>query len=184
VAYGKNQHTAGVVFLNFFPTKNLTFSINSFFGNQALVNAAIDNDICYNNLIVQYSPVKHLDLTGQFDFAFETNIHLPPDTSKLSGMFSGFVMARYTFGEHVALTARYEFFNDPQGFLSGVYTYDDKMTGLATNGFTGGVEYKPVKFGYVRLEYRYLAAQKGNLVYSGNTSNTFQALTLTTGMRF
>ncbi|MEI7981498.1 MAG: outer membrane beta-barrel protein, partial [Bacteroidota bacterium] len=184
VAYAKNQHFAGVFFLNYTPFKNLTVTYNNLFGNQALIDAQIDNNILYNNLIVKYSPVKPLWITGQLDFAVQSNSQLPPDTNKSATMFSGFIMARYEFNEHLSITARYEFFNDPDGYLSGVYKYDGKTSGLKATGYTAGFEFKPVKFGYVRIEYRYLATQKGNFVFSGNTSDIFQALTITTGMRF
>ena len=99
-------------------------------------------------------------------------------------MLSGFMMVRYRFTTHFAVTARYEYFSDPEGFLSGVYHFNGKEHGLNMNGLTAGVEYKPVKTGYIRLEYRYLAANPGNMVFHGNKSDVLQALTLTIGVRF
>lgn len=184
VAYGKNTHMAGICFVNYNPTKKISLTYNNFWGNQALIDAEINNNILYNNLILTYSPIKQLDFTGQFDFAFQTNSGLAPDTTKTAGMYSGFLMARYKFADHFSITGQYQFFNDPNGFLSGTYTFKGKTTGLTMQGFTFGVEYRPVKIGYVRVEYRYLMANTGNLVFYGNTSDIFQAITLTTGIRF
>lgn len=184
VAYGKNQHMAGIFFINYEPTKQISITYNNFWGNQALVDAEIDNTIFYNNLIFTYNPVKKLDLTGQLDFAFQTNSHLPPDTNKTAGMYSGFLMARYQFTRQFSITAQYQFFNDPNGFLSGRYDVKGKLVGLSMQGFTVGAEFRPVEIGYVRVEYRYLLANKDNLVFFGKTSDLFQAITLTTGIRF
>lgn len=184
LANSKNTHMAGVLFMDYNPTPNLSLTYNFLFGNQALVDADINNTIYYNNFIISYNPVKPLTFVGEFDFAAQTHSHLPPDTSKTATMFSGFVQANYKFLQHFAVTARYEFFNDPDGFLSGIYYFDNKERGLLTTGFTTGFEYKPVEFGYVRIEYRYLAANKDNRVFYDGTSDLFQAFTLTTGVRF
>ena len=109
---------------------------------------------------------------------------MPPDTTMTAGIYSGFLQASYAFLGHFAITGRYEFFNDPDGFLSGTYTFDGKTRGLHTEGFCAGFEYKPVNIGYIRLEYRYLHANKGNLVFYDNTSDHMQALIITTGVRF
>jgi hypothetical protein len=184
LAYAKNTHMAGVIFLNYNPLSNLSVTYNNFFGNQALIDADINNNILYNNFIVSYNPVKPLTFVGQLDFALQTNSELPPDTNKTATMFSGFIQANYKFLNHFAITARYEFFNDPDGFLSGFYIFNNQLRGLMMNGFTAGFEYRPVKFGYIRVAYRHLAANRKNLVFYGNTSDIFQALTFTTGVRF
>ncbi len=184
LANDKNTHMAGVIFMNYNPVPALSLSYNFLFGNQALIDADIDNTIYYNNFIISYNPVKPLTFTGQLDFAAQTHSHLPPDTNKTATMFSGFVQANYKFLNHFAITARYEFFNDPDGFSSGIYYIDGKERGLLTNGFATGFEYKPVEFGYIRIEYRYLAANKDNFVFYDGTSDLFQAFTLTTGIRF
>jgi len=84
----------------------------------------------------------------------------------------------------LSITGRYEFFNDPDGFLSGPYYYNGKVRGLKINGFTAGVEFRPIEFAYFRVEYRFLDAAKGNYIFYSNTSDLFQALTFTTGVRF
>ncbi len=184
LAYGKNTHMAGIIFLNYHPVKQLTITYNNFWGNQALVDAEIKNNILYNNLIVIYRPIKQVEITGQFDFAGQTNSGIAPDTAKTAVMLSGFLMAQYRFNEHFSITAQYQFFDDPDGFLSGKYLVKGKITGLNMQGFTVGAEYRPVQIGYVRLEYRHLMANQDNNVFYGNTSDIFQAFTLTTGVRF
>ena len=183
LAYKQNNHLAGIVFLNYRPLSNLTLTYNNFFGNQALRNAKRKNDMLYNEFIITWRPVKSLNLVGQIDFAFQTNSQ-GPDSSRMAGMSSGFLQARYSFLKYFAVTGRYEMFDDPFGFLTGTYTYDGKTTGLATSGFAFGFEYKPVRIGYMRVEYKFIQANSGNNVFYGNSSDCMQALVFTTGVRF
>ncbi len=184
LAYAGNTHMAGITFLNFTPNDRLLVSYNNFFGNQAMADADIDNDIFYNNIFVKYTPWKPLTLAGQLDVAFQTNSRLAPDTTKTASMLSGFLQADCRFNEYFSVTGRFEYFNDPHGFLSGHYTYDGKTTGLETWGYTLSGEYKPVSFGYIRVAYRYLSAQQGNKVFYSNTTDHMRAIIITTGVRF
>jgi len=184
VAYGKNTHMAGMIFFTYKPLNNLWITFNNFFGNQALIDADIDNNILYNNLIVEYHPMKQIGIVGQLDFAAQTNSQMAPDTNKVATMFSGFIQIQYRLHDHLSFTGRYEFFNDPDGFLSGVYYYKGKQRGLLINGCTFGFEYRPIKIGYIRVEYRYLDAARGNYIFHGNTSDNLQAIVTTIGVRF
>ncbi|MEI7491010.1 MAG: outer membrane beta-barrel protein [Bacteroidota bacterium] len=184
LAYAKNTHMAGLTFIYYKPIPRLTLNYNNFFGNQALVDADIENNILYNNLIITYNPVDQLFLTGQFDFAAQTNSSMKPDTGETATMFSGMVQAKYTFLKKYSVSARYEFFNDYDGFLSGIYYYNGQWRGLMTQGFTVGFEYKPIKFGYIRLEYRHMFAAEGNYIYHSGDSDQLQSVVFTTGIRF
>ena len=184
LAYQQNNHIAGLTFLNYIPLKNLTISYNNFFGDQALRNVRPKTTLFYNEFIIMYNPHQSVDLTGQFDFAFQSNSQMPPDTNKVASMCSGFLQARFSFLKHFSIAGRYEYFHDPDGFLSGTYTYDGITTGLTTNGMALSLEYKPVKIGYMRVEYKYIHANKGNNVYCDNTSDFIQAIIFTTGVRF
>jgi len=184
LAYAKNTHMAGLTFVYYKPIPGLTLNYNNFFGNQALQDAEIDNNILYNNLIIQYTPVDQIALTGQFDFAAQTNSVMKPDSTETATMFSGMVQAKYTFLSKFSVAARYEYFNDYDGFLSGLYIYNNLMRGLQMQGFSIGFEYKPVKIGYIRLEYRHLFAAEGNYVFVSNTSDQLQSVIFTTGVRF
>ncbi|MCX6244804.1 MAG: outer membrane beta-barrel protein [Bacteroidetes bacterium] len=184
LAYQQTNHLAGVLFINYMPLKNLTLTYSNLFGNQALKNAEIKNNLLYNDVQIAYSPIKNIDILAQCDFAFQSNSRMPPDTNKIASMVSGFIQARYRFLKHFSVTGRYEMFTDPEGFLSGVYNYENKSTGLMMNGCSLGLEYKPVKIGYVRMEYKFLHANPGNKVYYSNTSDHLNALIFTTGVRF
>jgi hypothetical protein len=182
LAYANNTRMAGIFFLNYQPLKNLGITYNNFFGNQALYGTEPENNLLYNNIIVTWSPLKSLDLVGQFDFAGQTNSTMPPDSTKIAGMYSGFLQARYSFLKFFAVTARYETLDDPHGFLTGVNL--NTMRGLRTRGFSISLEYKPVSFGYMRIAYRYLDGYPGSKIFASNTSDNMQAFIFTTGVRF
>ena len=184
LAYARNTHMAGLIFVYYTPIPRLTLNYNNFFGNQALTNAEVNTDILYNNFIVQYNPVDPLFLTGQLDFAAQTNSKLPPDTNKTATMFSGMIEAKFVFVEKYSVSARYEFFNDYDGFLSQEYIYNNQTRGLMTQGFSVGFEYKPIKIGYIRVEYKHLFAASGNNIFQSDTSDQQQSLVFTTGVRF
>ncbi|MEI7661287.1 MAG: outer membrane beta-barrel protein [Bacteroidota bacterium] len=125
--------------------------------------------------------MKQLELAVQLDFSSQTNSRRSPDTTKIAHMFSGFLQVCYRINSYFAMTAREEFFNDPDGFISGL----NKLTnrGLRTNGHSVSFEYKPVKSGYLRLAYRYLVSYPGNREFQSKTSDYMNALNFTTGMR-
>lgn len=184
LAYQQQNHLVGILFLNYYPLKNLSISYNNIFGNQALRHASIDHNLLYNDILITYDPLKNLTLQGQFDFGFQTNSKMEPDTNKIASMCSGFLQARYCFLRQFSISGRYEYYHDPDGFLSGPFTYDGKTTGLTTNGLSVSLEYKPVKIAYIRMEYKYLHANSGNNIYYSRTSDHFQAIIFTTGVRF
>jgi hypothetical protein len=182
IAYSQNTHVAGILFLTYQPLPNLSLNYNNFFGNQALKNAQIENNILYNNLIVKYDPGKHVQLVGQLDFAAQSNSQMAPDTTLTATMFSGFLQARYIISHHFFATGRFEFFNDPDGFLSGVNTLTNR--GLRTTGFSCSFEYRPVEIGYIRVAYRFLGSYPGSLAFYSNSRDNMQALIFTAGVRF
>lgn len=184
LAYAKNTRMAGLTFVYYKPIPNLTLNYNNFFGNASLADAETNHNLLYNNFIIQYDASEQISITGQLDFAAQTNSRMDPDTNKTASMFSGMLEAKYTFLKKFSIAGRYEFFNDYDGFLSGVYYYDNTRRGLMTQGFSTGFEYKPLKIGYIRLEYRHLFAAPGNYVFKSGKSDQLQSVIFTTGIRF
>jgi hypothetical protein len=184
LAYQQTNHLSGILFINYMPLKNLTVSYNNLFGNQALRNGEIDNNLLYNDILITYDPLKNLNLMGQFDFAFQSNSRMAPDTTKLASMCSGWIQCRFSFLKHFSISGRYEYFHDPDGFLSGPYKYEGKTTGLSNNGMSFSLEYKPVRIAYMRMEYKYLHANQGNNMYYSKTSDYLNVIVFTTGVRF
>ncbi len=118
----------------------------------------------YNNLFVNYT-IKKLKIQVGVDNCMQENSDLK-NAKKSASMLSGVASLKYQFTPMFAGYARYEFFNDPQGFMGGVIV-DQKgeATGLNLWGITGGVEYKPTDASYIRLECRQLIADKDQEVF-------------------
>ncbi|HET6993074.1 MAG TPA: outer membrane beta-barrel protein, partial [Bacteroidia bacterium] len=86
--------------------------------------------------------------------------------TKTAMMYSGVASAKYQFCEKVAAYARYEMFNDKNGFMSGIIIDKNNMlTGLKEMGVTAGVEYKPTDASYVRLEARQIEMDKNQEIF-------------------
>jgi hypothetical protein len=182
LAYSHDSHLAGFVFFTYQPTRALSVNYNNFFGNQAPAGSGMSQNVLYNNLYLTWNPGNHFEFVGELDFAGRTNSGKPPDTTKTATMLSGFLQAGYRFNDHFSVTTRYEHYNDPEGFFSGVNSLTNR--GLRTNGFSCSVEYKPVQICYFRLSYRYLGAYPGSKVFSSNTSDQMQAIYLSAGVGF
>lgn len=182
LAYSHDSHLAGFIFFTYQPTRSLSVNYNNFFGNQAPEGLGMSQNVLYNNLYVTWNPGSHFAFVGELDFAGRTNSGKPPDSTKTATMLSGFLQAGYSFNDHFSITTRYEYFNDPEGFLSGVNSLTNR--GLGTNGFSFSAEYKPVNICYFRLSYRYLGADPGSKAFYSNTSDRMQAIYVSAGIGF
>jgi hypothetical protein len=184
LAYDQNTNGSIQLTFTYKPIPQLSINYNNMIDNQALKDAQVNHYLLYNNLIVTYDPTSHIKLVGQLDFAAQTQSQRKPDTTETATMFSGFLQASYIFNSHWAITGRYEFFNDPDGFLSGTYTYNNTTTGLLLYGCTFGFEYKPLKIAYLRAEYRYMQANPLNPVFHGSRTSNMNDILFCAGLRF
>ena len=109
--------------------------------------------------------VKSLKIQIGGDFCMQKNSSLKGD-QKWSSMFAGVASAKYQFTKMFAGYARGEIFNDPEGFMGGVIIdHKGVATGYKLWGITGGVEYKPMDNGYIRLECRQLVADQDQEIF-------------------
>ena len=131
-----------------------------------------------------FSHGENLLLVGEIDCGIYGNSNRPPDTTKTSSGVSGFLQATYRFANWFSASIRGELMNDPDGSITPLYAYDGKLRGLITYGGTVGVEFNPVPYSYIRAEYSYLSADKGNMIFNGNLTDDNHALTFTAGVRF
>lgn len=184
LAFGRNKRLFTGLFFSYAYKSLFTINFNNILGDADLSSEELKHLGAYNNLYITVNPTKNLLLVGQCDFGFEQNSGKPPDTTETAGGISGFVQVTYRFANWFAATLRGEYFNDPNGILSKLYAYDGKLRGLLTYGGTAGVEFNPVKNGYIRAEYTYLTADKGNLVFSSNLRQERNTLTFTAGYKF
>ncbi|QQS67805.1 MAG: outer membrane beta-barrel protein [Chlorobiota bacterium] len=125
------------------------------------------------------SQVGNLKYQIGFDYAIKQN----SDVSNLkqsASMISGILGLKYIFNDNYSLYGRGEYFEDPNGILSGVIIDSkNKSTGFKLFGLTAGVEYKPTDNSYLRIEGRQLimdSDQKIFRVKNPLTNSRFEVL--------
>lgn len=125
----------------------------------------------HNNLFVNYQ-IKKLKIQVGADYCVQENSALD-DARASASMFSGVFSLKYLVTERFAVYAREEWFNDPDGFMSGVFVNKrNEPTGLILTGTTVGVEVKPTADTYVRLEGRQLMTDADQEVFQWEKKNT------------
>jgi len=184
LAYGKN--TKGWLFFQFAYQPNSKFSVNynGMYGNSSLTTEEVDRWTGYNNFYFDYNPTENIELIGQCDLGFQTNATLPPDTTGVAGMISGFLAAKTRISAWFSMGIRLEWYNDPFGIFSPLYTYNNKTRGLWCYGTTLSAEFRPVTGSVIRCEYRFLKAADDNNVFYGMTSDRQATIGITAGLLF
>ncbi len=123
--------------------------------------------------------IGKLKLQLGFDYAVQENSDIS-DKKEQASMYSGVLAMKYQMKEKFSIYSRAEIFNDPQGFMSGVFTdKKDKLTGQKLWGATFGLEYKPTEKTYVRLEGRRLQMDADQKIFRENgkdSDNRFETI--------
>jgi hypothetical protein len=184
LAYGKNTRLYGGITFSYMYKDLLSISYSNRMGSHSLATEEPDHIYQTNNIIITLKPVKNLLIAGQVDFGFQSDAGRPPDTTKTASGMSTFLQVSYAFTKWFSATLRGEYLNDPDGATGTLYAYDGKLRGLLTYGGTCGIEFKPYKDLYLRAEYLYLSADKGNEIFCSNLRDYRNTITFTAGFRF
>lgn len=109
----------------------------------------------YHDAFAIYKSEK-LDAAAEVNFGTQRNSSLS-DSTATAYVFSGVCMLKHKFAKKTSWYARYEFFNDSDEILTGpVYNQYHNIVGINANGYTLGLELKPIETAYIRFEGRYL----------------------------
>jgi hypothetical protein len=107
--------------------------------------------------VVTYNPNAKLSLMANVDYDRDTGV-MP---GKKSGDYSGIALyAKYAVSPKVAVAGRYEYFNDHDGFATGIPNFITTAKGQHLNEFTGTIERKVAGHLLSRLEYRHDASNQ------------------------
>ncbi|SNS69540.1 Putative beta-barrel porin-2, OmpL-like. bbp2 [Ekhidna lutea] len=140
----------------------------------------------YHNIYLTWDPNDKVSTIIGGDMSTQTNSKLNEPT-ETAVMFNAVAIARYRFTDRYSTTGRLEFFNDKDGFISGVLVNQDgERQGLKASAFTLGLEYAPTRQSYLRAETRWTWADKDLLIFNkgGNASNTRTEFVINMGFYF
>ena len=147
---------------------NFNIGYSNYIGDDSPLGDSLSHLRIHQNLFINYQ-IKKIKIQLGGDYCMQQN----SDTTgkKNASMYSGVASIKYQCCSKFALYSRGEIFNDPQGFMSGVFV-GDKLTGLKLWGITAGLEYKPTDNSYIRLEGRQLNADDAQTIFRWNNKNT------------
>jgi hypothetical protein len=162
--------------LGFKPNKYLDFTYNNIFGNEEPAENNNPKLRLQNNFVVKVFAGKYVDMLIGFDAAYQQKSQIA-DTSRFASMYSGLFAVRVKPHKKFSISARYEYHNDKDSFLSGTFLNSNgELTGLIAQGFTLGVEFNPVPFGFLRLEGRYLMAKNNQKIFHDNKNTRLEVV--------
>lgn len=172
-ADNNNKKSAGI-YINYALSDHVNITYSDYVGDDTDPDAdSVQHLRFYNNLLFTYEK-DHIRLLAQVDYAVQQNSALDNPLQSAT-MISGLLAIRYAICNAFGIYVRGETFQDPEGFLSGIY-FDDlgELSGLHISGATLGLEYKPTDNSYVRLEGRELVADTDMFLFywNGNISNS------------
>ena len=166
-------------------TDKISVGYNNYLGDDSPEGDTISRMHLYSNAFLYFEKNKIKIVTG-VDFCIQENADLK-NGKKSASMFSGVFNMRYAAATKCGVYARAEFFNDANGFISGVFIDNkNKLTGLKLFGATFGVEYKPTDNSYFRIEARNLMAEKNQEIFwwKNNSKNSRMEVMLNFGVSF
>lgn len=137
------------------PNKKLSFVNNTIFCDESPDYLSKKQRRIYNNFYFTYKS-KKWDFAGELNLGMEKNAALS-DSNETAFMLSSLLVSRYHFNKKMSIYGRAEYFLDKNEILTGPVLNDyHQLVGLNLVGGTFGIELKPIKNSYFRLEWRRL----------------------------
>lgn len=163
----RNRAKSYGVFLQYTFSEGFNLTYTNMLGRESEEDAPADQYLVYQNVYGQWENGPWQLVAGG-DIAFQSNSELDGDGS--ARMLNFLTTVRYAFTEKVSATGRIEWYDDPDGFLSGVLTAVDGPRGLVMTGYTAGLEYRPMSASFLRAETRYLRTEDELDIFTDDTS--------------
>jgi hypothetical protein len=165
---------------------HLNFGISNYFGDDTPEIAdSISHLRFHQNMFCNYQWNK-LKMQLGLDYCQQQHSSLQNENAS-AAMLSGLATLEYLFTDRFAVYSRYEFFNDPDGFMSGPFENKiGSLTGYKLWGITAGIEYKPIANMYIRMEGRQLQLDEDQPIFfwNGKNTNTRYELQMNAGIFF
>jgi hypothetical protein len=129
-----------------------------------------------SDTVIAYNPTAKLSLMANLDYDRDEQVV----GGKKPGDYSGIALyAKYAVSPKVSVAGRYEYFNDHDGFATGITT----ASGQHMNEITGTLERKIAGHLLSRLEYRHDSSNQ-NFFQRGGSSFVKGQTTVDAGLVF
>ena len=179
-----NKKSLGMV-INYNPNERINVGYSNYLGDDSPDTSSASHFRVHQNVFFNYNKNKvTLQIGG--DVCMQQNSQIAhPD--KWAMMASGVASVKYNFAGAFSIYGRGEFFNDPDGFMSGISSDKmGKLTGYKLWGVTTGLEFTPSDNSYIRLEGRELVMDKDQEIFrrDGMNRNTRGEVMLNMGITF
>ncbi|WP_235297980.1 outer membrane beta-barrel protein [Portibacter marinus] len=152
-------------------SENTSLTYTNIYGRESRDNREPAQFRFYQNIYLNQTLTDKFFMDLGFDFATQTHSVLL-ESEKTAIMFAGVATFRYQFEPKSSLTARYEIFNDPDGFIGGFRAVNGGVSGYLLQGFTFGTEYRPTEESYLRAELRQTVAASDHEIFMRNDRNS------------
>ena len=137
------------------PNNHLSFVNNTIICDESPDYQSRKQQRFYNNFYFTYKS-KKWDLAGEFNMGLEKNAGLK-DNNATAYMMSALLVSRLHWNKKISSYGRLEYFLDKNEILTGpVLNSYHQLVGLHLIGGSFGLELKPIKNSYFRLEWRRL----------------------------
>lgn len=145
-----------------------SLSYSGLFGRESPDGVSPKQFRFYQNAYLNSAVGGRLFLVLGGDLGMQSNTK-GPDAEDSALMFNALAVLRYQFRPDFSATARAEVFQEPDGFISGLYSNTrGQEQGLQLWGITLGAEFRPAENAYLRAEARYLSAEGGLDIFTGS----------------
>lgn len=162
-----NKKSIGLL-LTYAINENGNIGYSNYLGDDTPEDAdSISHFRFYQNVFFNYQ-LNKLKLQVGGDFCLQKNSDILNATESAS-MFSGVATGSYALSKLLSVYSRFEYFSDPNGFLSGQITDAvGKITGYKLWGLTAGLEIRPVDKLFIRVEGRQLEMDADQEIFQWN----------------
>ena len=153
------------------PNDNLTFNYSNFYGNDK--PDSVSRERFYNDFYAILQLSKKFGVTAGLDFARE---QARKGSSGYNYLYSPVLILRYKPVDDLAIAARAEYYQDPNGILIITNT----AHGFKTTGYSLNVDYSPFKNILLRIEGKYFSSK--DAIFTRDNQPVNDDVVLTTSM--
>lgn len=147
--------------INWKPWETVSLTLNSLYGNEAADTARYTSMRLYHNFFGTWQG-KQVDIGAEANYGTQPNTYYG-DHLHNAWMYSGLLSMRWRMSKQWAIYGRGDYFYDPYEMLTGpVENSYHELVGLECWGATAGLEFRPQKGTFFRLEGRRIENLRDN----------------------